>query len=81
MYMLRAISATLHGDKGAAVPDRARDLRLPEVAILAPLVAALIFLSFWPAGVTDHSFGGQPAGAVAENFGGAEAPATEEASP
>ena len=77
MYMLRAVSATLHGDKGAAVSDRARDLRLPEVAILAPLVAALIFLSFWPAGVTDHSFGGQPAGAVAENFGGAEAPETE----
>jgi NADH-quinone oxidoreductase subunit M len=60
MYMLRAISAALHEEKGEAVHDRARDLRPAEVGILAPLVAALLFLSFWPAGVTDHSFAGRP---------------------
>jgi NADH-quinone oxidoreductase subunit M len=60
MYMLRAISATLHGKIGAAVHDRALDLRPRELAVLLPLVATLLFLSFWPAGVTDHSFGGKP---------------------
>jgi NADH-quinone oxidoreductase subunit M len=60
MYMLRAISAALHEQKGPAVHDRALDLRARELAVLLPLVATLLFLSFWPAGVTDHSFGGQP---------------------
>jgi NADH-quinone oxidoreductase subunit M len=69
MYMLRAISGVLHREPGEAVHERARDLRLQEVAILGPLVAVLLFLSFWPAGVTDHSFNGQPADAVAEHFG------------
>jgi NADH-quinone oxidoreductase subunit M len=68
MYMLRAISAALHEEKGPAVHDRARDLRPAEVSILAPLVAVLLFLSFWPAGVTDHSFAREPAGSVAGNF-------------
>jgi NADH-quinone oxidoreductase subunit M len=60
MYMLRAISAALHEEKGTSVHDRARDLRLGEVGLLAPLVAALFLLSFWPASVTDRSFGGKP---------------------
>jgi NADH-quinone oxidoreductase subunit M len=70
MYVLRAISATLHGDRGAAVNDRQRDLRPAELAAILPLVAVLLLLSFWPAGVTDHSFGGQPAGAVSSQFEG-----------
>ena len=60
MYMLRAISAALHEEKGPAVHDRALDLRPHELAVLMPVVAVLLFLSFWPAGITDHSFGGQP---------------------
>jgi NADH-quinone oxidoreductase subunit M len=57
MYMLRLISAVLHRSKGAAVEPRARDLRLPELGFLVPLVACLIFLSAWPAAITDHTFG------------------------
>jgi NADH-quinone oxidoreductase subunit M len=56
MYMLRLISAVLHRSKGSAVPDTARDLRLPELGLLVPLVALLIFLSAWPAAITDHTF-------------------------
>jgi NADH-quinone oxidoreductase subunit M len=70
MYMLRAISAALHEEKGPAVHDRQRDLRPFEVSVLVPLVAALLFLSFWPAAVTDHSFGGSPAAAVSSRFEG-----------
>jgi len=57
MYMLRLISAVLHRSKGSAVPDGARDLRLPELGLLVPLVVLLIFLSAWPAAITDHTFG------------------------
>jgi NADH-quinone oxidoreductase subunit M len=57
MYMLRLISAVLHRSKGPAVHDEARDLRLPELGFLVPLVACLLFLSAWPAAVTDHTFG------------------------
>jgi NADH-quinone oxidoreductase subunit M len=68
MYMLRAISAALHEEKGPAVHDRALDLRPAEVGLLVPLVAVLLFLSFWPAGVTDHSFSGEPAASVSSQF-------------
>jgi NADH-quinone oxidoreductase subunit M len=68
MYMLRAISAALHEEKGPAVHDRALDLRPAEVSLLVPLVAVLLFLSFWPAGVTDHSFSGEPAASVSSQF-------------
>jgi NADH-quinone oxidoreductase subunit M len=70
MYMLRAISAALHEERGPAVHDRQRDLRPFEIGIIVPLVAALLFLSFWPAGVTDHSFGDEPVGAVSTQFQG-----------
>lgn len=71
MYMLRAISATLHGRRGPAVDDRQRDLRPAELAVVLPLVAVLLLLSFWPAAVTDHSFGGEPVAAVTSQFEGA----------
>jgi NADH-quinone oxidoreductase subunit M len=75
MYMLRAISAALHQEKGPSVHDRARDLRPAEIGLLAPLVAVLFLLSFWPAGVTDHSFGGKPSTfVIAENAQAAETP-------
>ena len=57
MYMLRLISAVLHQKQGSAVPDSARDLRLPELGFLVPLLALLVFLSAWPAAITDHTFG------------------------
>jgi NADH-quinone oxidoreductase subunit M len=68
IYMLRAISATLHGSRGAAVRDQQRDLRPAEVGLILPLVAVLLFLSFWPAAITDHSFGGSPADSVISQF-------------
>jgi NADH-quinone oxidoreductase subunit M len=71
MYMLRAISAALHEEQGPAVHERDRDLRLPELAVLTPLVAVLLFLSFWPAGVTDHSFAGKPSTYVIGESGSA----------
>ena len=69
MYMLRAISAALHGRQGAAVNDRQSDLRPVELGVILPLLAILLFLSFWPAGITDHSFGNDPAAAVTNQFG------------
>jgi NADH-quinone oxidoreductase subunit M len=57
MYMLRLISAVLHRDVGASVPATARDLRPTELVILVPLLACLLALSAWPAGITDRSLG------------------------
>jgi len=68
MYMLRAISAALHEEKGSAVHDRQRDLRPAELGVLLPLVVTLLFLSFWPAGVTAHSFSNAPTASVTEHF-------------
>ncbi len=68
MYMLRAISATLHVDVGEAVTEKVRDLRLPELAVVLPLLGILLLLSIWPAGITDNSFGGEPAASVGERF-------------
>jgi NADH-quinone oxidoreductase subunit M len=58
MYMLRVISAVLHGARGPRIADEALDLRPAELAILVPLVACLLALSAWPAAVTDNSFAG-----------------------
>jgi NADH-quinone oxidoreductase subunit M len=55
MYMLRLISAVLHEDVGSAVPAEALDLRPAELGVILPLVAVLLFLSFWPAAITDHA--------------------------
>jgi NADH-quinone oxidoreductase subunit M len=54
MYMLRLISAVLHGQAGASVPDEALDLRPAELAVIVPLVGCLLALSVWPAAITDH---------------------------
>jgi NADH-quinone oxidoreductase subunit M len=56
MYMLRAISAVLHEARGSTVHDEALDLRAGELALIVPLVAGLLFLSAWPAGIARHSF-------------------------
>ena len=61
MYVLRLISAVLHQDVGPAVSDAALDLRPAELGIVVPLVACLLFLSAWPAAITDHSFPGDRA--------------------
>jgi NADH-quinone oxidoreductase subunit M len=68
MYVLRLISAVLHQDVGSAVPAEARDLQPAEVSVIVPLVAVLLALSFWPAGITDHVFGGQPLATVVSQF-------------
>jgi NADH-quinone oxidoreductase subunit M len=58
MYMLRLISAVLHEARGSTVADEALDLRPGELALVVPLVGALLVLSFWPAGISHHSFAG-----------------------
>jgi NADH-quinone oxidoreductase subunit M len=68
MYMLRMVSAVLHRDPGPAVSEAALDLRPAEVSVIVPLVAVLLALSFWPAAITDHSFGGEPVTSVSSQF-------------
>ena len=69
MYMLRLISAVLHEARGPAVQEEALDLRPGELALVVPLVAALLVLSVWPAGISHHSFAGDdPSTAVVEHF-------------
>ncbi len=58
MYVLRMISAVLHESAGPSVTEAALDLRPAELAILVPLVGLLLFLSAWPAAITDRVFGG-----------------------
>jgi NADH-quinone oxidoreductase subunit M len=69
MYVLRLISGVLHQDVGSAVSDAARDLVPAELAILVPLVAALLALSVWPAAISDHAFPADRATpSVTQNF-------------
>ncbi len=56
MYMLRLISAVLHRARGFDVSDEMPDLRVGELALVVPLVAALLFLSAWPAAISERSF-------------------------
>jgi len=56
MYMLRLISAVLHQSRGVNVRDEASDLRSFELALVVPLVVALLFLSAWPASISERSF-------------------------
>src|SRR5581483_5978760 len=65
MYMLRLISAVLHERPGPSATEAALDLRPGELAILTPLVALLLFLSAWPAAISDRvSAAAQPAPAA-----------------
>jgi hypothetical protein len=50
------ISAVLHTARGFDVREDAADVRPLEVAILVPLVALLLFLSAWPAAISERSF-------------------------
>ena len=70
MYMLRLISAVLHEEIGTSVHAQSLDLRPAEVAIVGALTVALLALSFWPAAVTDHAFGGRPADTVTSELVG-----------
>ncbi|MDQ3066438.1 MAG: NADH-quinone oxidoreductase subunit M [Actinomycetota bacterium] len=56
MYVLRLISAVLHTVRGADVRDDALDIRPAELALLVPLVGLLLFLSAWPASISERSF-------------------------
>jgi NADH-quinone oxidoreductase subunit M len=69
-YMLRLVSAVLHEDVGTAVHPHALDLRPAEVVTVGALALTLVVLSFWPAGITDHVFGGEPASSVDASFEG-----------
>ena len=69
MYMLRAISGVLHEARGPLVHDEALDLRPGELALVVPLVSALLVLSAWPAGISHHAFAGdEPTQAVLGQF-------------
>jgi NADH-quinone oxidoreductase subunit M len=68
MYILRLISAVLHESPGSAVPQQALDLRPAEIGVIGPLVVVLLVLSFWPAGITDRLFGGEPFQTVSTRF-------------
>src|ERR1700756_3392855 len=69
MYMLRLVSAVLHQARGSTVHDEALDLRTGELALIVPLVAALLVLSAFPAGISHHSFAGDaPTDAVLGQF-------------
>ena len=66
MYMLRLISAVLHRSRGESVRDEALDLRWQELAIVVPLVAGLLFLSAWPASISERNFPTAPQAEAAE---------------
>jgi len=69
MYVLRLISAVLHVRPGSAVRDEALDLRPGELALVLPMVACLLILSFWPALISESAFPGDaPAKVLAEGF-------------
>jgi NADH-quinone oxidoreductase subunit M len=69
MYMLRLISAVLHDARGSFVRSDALDLRTGELALIVPVVAALLVLSVWPAGVSHHSFANDdPQNAIVDQF-------------
>jgi NADH-quinone oxidoreductase subunit M len=61
MYMLRAISAVLHRDVGAAVRVEALDLRMRELVFLVPLLGCVLALSAWPQAISGHAFAGDEA--------------------
>jgi NADH-quinone oxidoreductase subunit M len=54
MYMLRLISAVLHQARGFDVLEDAPDLRPFELSLLVPLVGLLLFLSAWPALISER---------------------------
>jgi NADH-quinone oxidoreductase subunit M len=54
MYMLRLISAVLHQARGADVREDAPDLRPFELSLVVPLVGLLLFLSAWPALISER---------------------------
>jgi NADH-quinone oxidoreductase subunit M len=54
MYMLRLISAVLHQARGFDVLEEAPDLRPFELSLLVPLVGLLLFLSAWPALISER---------------------------
>jgi NADH-quinone oxidoreductase subunit M len=59
MYTLRIISAILHVKPGPAVRDEALDLRTGELALILPMILALLVLSAWPALISQSSFAGE----------------------
>ncbi|MBM3677690.1 MAG: NADH-quinone oxidoreductase subunit M [Actinobacteria bacterium] len=58
LYALRLISALLHRERGSAGRGDGGDLSWSEIGLVAPLVALLVALSVWPAGISGNSFPG-----------------------
>jgi len=56
MYTLRLISAVLHREPGEAAAEQAPDLRPAELCIVGALLAGMLAISVWPAGIAKHSF-------------------------
>ena len=67
---MRATVKTGAGPGCRFVTDFAEpDLRPGELALVVPLVCGLLFLSAWPAGISNHSFfGPSPTAAVKSGF-------------
>ena len=60
VHAARDLGGAARGEGPGGPRSRAATSGPPRSACSRPLVAVLLFLSFWPAGVTDHSFGGEP---------------------
>ena len=56
MYTLRLISAVLHREPGEAAAEQAHDMRPAELCIVGALLAGMLAISVWPAGIAKHSF-------------------------
>ena len=59
----------LHEARGSTVHDERARPAPGELALIVPLVGALLALSAWPAGISHHSFAGDaPKQQIEEQF-------------
>lgn len=71
VYMLKLFQGTMHGPQrlGQAAPS-VRDLRPRELALVAPLLAGIVFLGVWPAWLNDRTPSQVTAAAAVTRVGG-----------
>ncbi len=58
VYMLRLYQSSMNGPQAGLAEGRRAELRGPDVAVLVPLVAIMLFIALWPAsivGATERS--------------------------
>lgn len=53
VYMLRLYQSAMNGPARGAVRPAAAELRGRDLAVLLPLVAAMLFIALWPRGIVD----------------------------